>query len=162
MPTPLVLVTDPEGRITHQNASVRALCGDCVGLHCCEVFKRATGSACPGSAPGGRSVEGHHEPIGFVEARGVVGPLSVSNVGELRVLVMQPKGVCPGPPIEISPRETEVLRLVAEGYTDPEIAAELGLQAATVRSHVENLRARLSARTRAQAVARAHKLGLLA
>jgi PAS domain S-box-containing protein len=54
-----------------------------------------------------------------------------------------------------SAREREILRLLATGATDPQIAAQLGLSPATVQTHVRNAKAKLGARTRAQAVAMA-------
>ncbi len=50
-------------------------------------------------------------------------------------------------------REQQVLSLVAKGFTDRETAEHLGVRVSTVRGHVENIRKRLSASTRAEAVA---------
>jgi DNA-binding CsgD family transcriptional regulator len=52
-----------------------------------------------------------------------------------------------------SKREREVLTLLARGSTDVKIAETLGLSPATVQTHVRNAKAKLGARTRAQAVA---------
>lgn len=52
-----------------------------------------------------------------------------------------------------SVREREVLALLASGATDREIAQLLELSPATVQTHVRNAKAKLGARTRAQAVA---------
>lgn len=52
-----------------------------------------------------------------------------------------------------SAREREILRLVAAGATDEQIAVRLQLSPATVRTHVRNAKAKLGAQTRAQAVA---------
>lgn len=60
-----------------------------------------------------------------------------------------------------SARECEILRLLATGATDPQIAALLGLSPATVQTHVRNAKAKLGARTRAQAVAMAIGRGLI-
>jgi DNA-binding CsgD family transcriptional regulator len=54
---------------------------------------------------------------------------------------------------EPSSREREVLALLAGGATDRQVAASLHLSPATVRTHVRNAKAKLGARTRAQAVA---------
>jgi PAS domain S-box-containing protein len=53
----------------------------------------------------------------------------------------------------LTPREREVIRLVAQGATTGQIAAELYLSPATVRSHVRNAMVKTQARTRAQLVA---------
>jgi DNA-binding CsgD family transcriptional regulator len=58
-------------------------------------------------------------------------------------------------------REREVLELLANGATDDQIAATLALSPATVQSHVRNAKAKLGARTRAQAVALALQRGLI-
>lgn len=60
-----------------------------------------------------------------------------------------------------SARECEILRLLASGATDPQIASMLGLSPATVQTHVRNAKAKLGARTRAQAVAMAIGQGLI-
>lgn len=60
-----------------------------------------------------------------------------------------------------SAREREVLALLAAGATDNQIAARLGVSPATVQTHVRNAKAKLGARTRAQAVARAIALDLI-
>lgn len=61
---------------------------------------------------------------------------------------------------ECSPREREVLAVLAEGATNPEIAARLSISEATVRSHVQNLRGKLQARSRAELVVRGFEMGL--
>ena len=61
----------------------------------------------------------------------------------------------------LSRREVEVVRLVAAGLTNREIAAQLVLSTRTVDMHVRNILAKLRARTRTEAAARAGELGLL-
>ena len=63
--------------------------------------------------------------------------------------------------IHLSERQVQVLALVAEGLTDDEIARQLDLSAKTVGHYLDTARARLEARSRAQAVARALRQGLL-
>ena len=60
-----------------------------------------------------------------------------------------------------SQREREILTLLARGSTDVKIAETLGLSPATVQTHVRNAKAKLGARTRAQAVALALVGGLI-
>jgi DNA-binding CsgD family transcriptional regulator len=59
-----------------------------------------------------------------------------------------------------SPRERECLRWVAAGKTDREIARLLSISATTAKSYIDAARAKLGARTRAQAVARMVVSGL--
>lgn len=54
-----------------------------------------------------------------------------------------------------------MLRLVAAGRTNREIAAELFISAKTVSVHVSNILAKLGAATRGEAAAAAHRLSLL-
>jgi len=63
--------------------------------------------------------------------------------------------------VHLSVREQEVLRLVAQGYSNAMIAANLHLSETTVKTYVQSLLTRLRARNRAQAVAAASRLHLL-
>lgn len=61
----------------------------------------------------------------------------------------------------LSPRELEVLRLLAAGKSNPEIAEALYIGRGTVRTHVSNILAKLDARTRTEASALARDRGLV-
>lgn len=62
-------------------------------------------------------------------------------------------------PVPLSPREVEVLRLLATGTTTAAIAQRLGISVVTVRNHVQRLLDRLGAHSRLEAVARARERG---
>ena len=64
-------------------------------------------------------------------------------------------------PGRLTPRELEVLRLVADGLGDRAIAERLTLSEHTVHRHVANIHAKLRCSSRAAAVALAHRRGLL-
>jgi DNA-binding NarL/FixJ family response regulator len=66
----------------------------------------------------------------------------------------------PETPDDLTPREVEVLQLIAEGLTNTEIAERLVVSAATVKSHVNHIFAKIGARDRAQAVVYAYAQGL--
>ena len=52
----------------------------------------------------------------------------------------------------LTPRETEILSLVALGYLDKQIANKLGISYGTVRNHIDKAVLKLSARSRTHAV----------
>jgi DNA-binding NarL/FixJ family response regulator len=68
----------------------------------------------------------------------------------------------PPPTIALTPREREVLELIAEGVHNRGIAARLAISRHTVKFHVASVLAKLGARTRTEAVTLALRAGLLA
>jgi two-component system response regulator NreC len=66
-----------------------------------------------------------------------------------------------GPPDDLSPREVEVLKLIALGHTNAEIAATLFLSVRTVESHRAHIQQKTRRTTRADLVAYAREHGLL-
>ncbi len=65
-----------------------------------------------------------------------------------------------GPPDDLSPRETEVLRMIALGHTNSEIASRLYLSVRTVESHRAHIQQKTGRTTRADLVAYAREHGI--
>ncbi len=74
--------------------------------------------------------------------------------------VLATTGPAPTLPDDLTTREVEVLRLIAAGLSNTEIAAALVLSAATVKTHINHIFQKTGARDRAQAVRYAYQHGL--
>jgi DNA-binding NarL/FixJ family response regulator len=74
---------------------------------------------------------------------------------------LQPDGTGAPGANPLTPRETEVLRLLATGKTNRQLAAELHISLSTVKRHVERIIYKLGVSDRTQAAVRAGELGLL-
>jgi DNA-binding NarL/FixJ family response regulator len=74
-----------------------------------------------------------------------------SHIARLVVQSFHRRGSSPRPAENLTVREEEVLRLVAQGYINKEIADSLGISLETVRQHLKNCYAKLHVRTRTEA-----------
>lgn len=89
--------------------------------------------------------------------------MAIFTNGKQGSQAVPPSGAAPAesrrPASQLTPREREILQMIADGLTDREIAARLTLSPATARTHARNLIGKLGAHTRAQAVAIAIRNG---
>ncbi|RME40690.1 MAG: DNA-binding response regulator [Caldilineae bacterium] len=75
--------------------------------------------------------------------------------------IVPPSAPLKGPVETLTPRETEVLRLIAQGYTNRQIAQRLTISVRTVESHRANLTSKLGLSSRVELVRYAREHGLL-
>jgi len=117
-------------------------------------------SALRAGARGFLSKDADAESIGRALQAAAAGQSIVDAEVQRRLIdVAAPK---PADPTDtgLTPREIEVLRLIAEGLSNTEIARHLVVSEATVKTHINHLFAKANLRDRAQAVAYAYRLGL--
>ncbi len=96
------------------------------------------------------------EHLGAQPLRTEIGVLARSG----RIALTGPGEGAPGPLLGLTAREFEVLRHVAAGQSNPEIAAELFISTKTASVHVSNILAKLGVSSRGEAAAAAHRLRL--
>ena len=102
-----------------------------------------------GDAPVARSAQATLERIG---------PVPAGGAGDSRPRLQ----AGPGGPVEaLTAREVEVLRLVALGRSNSQVATELFVTVGTVKSHLHTISGKLGAANRVEAIARGRELGLL-
>ena len=93
--------------------------------------------------------------------------LQAFHLGRLVVVIpTQPLSLAPetleeGQPVHLSPRQRQVLNLLAQGFSNKEIAVRLKVHPSTVARHIRALKLHFGASSRAQSVRLAAELGLL-
>lgn len=94
------------------------------------------------------------------EGEEILSPRVLKHV--MRIIRDEPEAKAPRRPgTKLSDREVEVLQLLARGHSNKEIAQELFLTEATVKSHLTRITARIGVRDRLQAVIRAYEWNLV-
>lgn len=86
----------------------------------------------------------------FIEKEVVLEPLSAPIVNETELQKLN-----------LSTREYEVLQLLAQGYSNAEIAERLFLSLSTIKTHVSNLFVKMDVKSRTQAIEKAKRLNII-
>lgn len=103
-----------------------------------------------------------HPPALDLDAFELVAPLEAASSPTILSAPTPPLVVSPPTlPEPLSARECELLRALAQGATNRELAIALRISAGTVRWHLSNIYGKLGVQRRTQAIARARALGLL-
>ena len=152
---------DSDGKVQSASPSAVAVLGPTEGRRCTDLIraKALDGSdvctqTCVHACNDGK-------PAVEVRVKGKVWRMFCAGAGDERVVLLSPTGEEVDGASSLSPREREVLGLVALGYTNARIARRLALSPATVRTHMEHILSKLNVRTRTAAVAKAMQAGLL-
>ncbi len=156
---PVVLLTDPDGTILDASPNTTRSLGEACGRRCTSVV----GAVGEDDSPVCTETCMYEEPRDpmRVRAQGRSWRMTCASAGDAkRVVMLEPVAEPTGGGF-VSPREREVLELIAQGLTNARIGRRLGLSRFTVRTHVEHVLEKLHVRTRTAAVARAIQLGIL-
>lgn len=163
---PAVVIARSDGTVVAQNAAARSAMGEGKGRSCWDVV--------PG-LPGAQDLPCRRNCVKELVQKGLERSqhASVSVEGRAHELSCVPLGdsvVCllscsasqaPEAWELLTPRERDVLQLLADGETTASAAERLGLSRSTIRTHVEHMLAKLGAKTRAELVSLGHRLGFL-
>jgi len=166
-------VIDESGRIRWLNDAAKAMVGDVTGRLFTSVID-------PDELPGAmdffsRRLSGEDQKDFSIDVIGVGGdevrveissaPLREGHraIGMFGVATPLEPGAPSAPKVDgrLTPRQREVLRLLGDGLSTDQIAARLHVSRDTARNHVRAILQRLGARSRLEAVAIAHRDGLL-
>lgn len=154
---PVVLLTDPHGTIHQASSGAEACLGPAEGRSC----RFVVGAVTEDDQPVCTATCMYEEPRGPTRVRvnDKSYRMTCAEAGDQRVVMLEP--LAEGGAGWVTPREHEVLTLLAQGLTNARIARRLNVSKFTVRTHVEHLLEKLHVRTRTAAVARAIQLGIL-
>jgi len=163
--TSAILKVGLEGAVADLSDGAQRLFGSVGGRQCWRVLSARTldGQPVCSRSCGADLVCGRRRARASqaVVVRGRIGRLVCDRLGRSAVVSLhlsERRAVGHEP---LTPRERQVLALVAEGLSGSRISRRLGIQPSTVRTHVEHARDKLGATTRAQAVACALAQGWL-
>lgn len=145
----------PDPRVSRVHASLRKEAGAVILTD----LGSSAGTKVNGEEVNGPRVLRHGDRIAFGPVEAVFEDPAMAAQQEDVTMVLEVPKVETGP--HLSPRQQQVLELMAEGMTNNEIGEELGVTERTVKAYAQELYDKLGVRNRAGAVAEAAKLGLL-
>lgn len=164
--THIIVVAGADGKVIAQNNSALKKLGNGRGKYCWDVMgnlsKAENLPCCNGcvleildhNLEYSRSTrikqDGKHGKLTCMPTTGVVVCLLTSTMDH-------PNDISQS----LSPREREVLQLLAQGATSSSTAEQLGVSESTIRTHIERMRIKLNVSTRAAMVAEGYRLGYL-
>ncbi|MBW3562241.1 MAG: LuxR C-terminal-related transcriptional regulator [Actinobacteria bacterium] len=146
------VLTDP--RVSRVHASIRKEAGAVIVTD----LGSSAGTKVNGEEIVGPRVLRHGDRVAFGPVDAVFEDPAMAAAHEDATMVLEIPKVESGP--HLSPRQQQVLELMAEGMTNSEIGDQLGVTERTVKAYAQELYDKLGVRNRAGAVAEAAKLGL--
>lgn len=159
-----ILFVSADGRVHRANGAGRDQFGACIGRCCADVLALRTGTdqvLCSKQCAAHLGDDDH----GVREATGRLldgshARVVCASMGDGVVVMVHPAANLDALKERLSPRELEVVTLVASGLTAKEVAERLGRSPATVRTHLEKAKTSLGAKNQAELVALAMSMGL--
>jgi DNA-binding CsgD family transcriptional regulator len=145
----------PDPRVSRVHAEIRKEAGAVIVTD----LGSSGGTEVNGEEINGPTVIKHGDKVSFGPVVAQFEDPAQAAIGEDATMVFEVPKVDTGP--HLSPRQQQVLELMAEGMTNSEIGDQLGVTERTVKAYAQELYDKLGVRNRAGAVAEAAKLGLL-
>jgi len=141
---------------------------DATGYELCRELREAHGDGLPIFLTSGERTESMDRIAGLMIGADdfIVKPYELDElVARVRRFVerrsrSRTNGNGNGTGVDVTPRELQVLTLLADGHDQEQIAAELGISPKTVATHIQHLLGKFGAHSRAQLVAHAYKHGI--
>jgi len=139
--------------------------GDISGYEVCRALREELGDELPILFVSGNRTESYDRAAGLMIGADdyIVKPFAADELlARVRRLVQRSRPAAARTASRLTPRELEVLELLADGRSPQEISACLFISAKTVSTHIEHIFSKLGVSSRAQAVAVAYRDGLVA
>ncbi len=166
MKSPAVVIASKDGTVLAQNSPARGMMGARTGSLCWDVvpgLDDAEGLPCRRGCVGellNRGLEQTQHAL--INVQGRSHGLTCIPLGDTVVCTLScAAGEAPESWELLTPRERNVLQMLADGETTASAAEKLGISRSTVATHVEHMREKLGAKTRAALVSLGHRFGFL-